>query len=104
MLWDRKWLILLSALAAGVAAFVIATVLPRKYTAEALMVVNTQEINIPDFQTIRSQGTVEPWGARSAALVLSSRELIERTLPAARASGEDKRQETKQPMAMRENM
>lgn len=79
MLWDRKWLILLSALAAGVAAFVIATVLPRKYTAEALMVVNTQEINIPDFQTIRSQGTVEPWGARSAALVLSSRELIERT-------------------------
>lgn len=79
LLWNRKWRIALSALAAGVAAFAIASLMPRSYTAEGLMVVNTQEINIPDFQTIRSQGTIEPWGARSAALVLSSRELVERT-------------------------
>lgn len=79
LLWGKKWRILLSAIAAGIAAFAIATIMPRKYTAEGLMVVNTQEINIPDFQTIRSQGTVEPWGARSAALILGSRELVERT-------------------------
>lgn len=82
LLWDKKWRILLSAIAAGIAAFAIATIMPRKYTAEGLMVVNTQEINIPDFQTIRSirsQGSEDLWNARSAALVLTSREVIERT-------------------------
>lgn len=57
----------------GVAA---STVLPKRYLAEGLLVIDTREINIPEFQSIRSARTVEPWGGRSEARVLSSREMV----------------------------
>jgi capsular exopolysaccharide synthesis family protein len=58
----------------------VATILPKSFYAEGLLVVDTQEINIPDFQTVTSQGTVQPWGARSAARVLVSREVVDKAV------------------------
>ena len=57
----------------GVAAV---PVLPKRYLAEGLLIIDTREINIPEFQSIRSARTVEPWGGRSEARVLSSREMV----------------------------
>lgn len=57
----------------GVAA---SSILPKRYTAEGLLVIDTRELNIPEFESIRSVRTVEPWGGRSEAQVLASPELI----------------------------
>ena len=78
LLRERTGLILVLGLGAAALGFGLGTILPRSFQAEGLLVVDPHEINIPDFQTIRSQGTVEPWGARSAARALVSRELVDR--------------------------
>ena len=78
LLRERAGLILFLGLGVAAVGFGLGTMLPRSFQAEGLLVVDPHEINIPDFQTIRSQGTVEPWGARSAARVLVSRELVEK--------------------------
>jgi succinoglycan biosynthesis transport protein ExoP len=57
----------------GVAASLI---LPKRYAAEGQLVIDTREINIPEFESLRSARTFEPWGGRSEAQVLASRELI----------------------------
>jgi len=77
LLRDRVWLILGLCVIGAVAGFGLGSILPRSFHADSLLIVDTQEINIPEFQTIRSQGTVEPWGARSAARVLVSREVVD---------------------------
>lgn len=78
---------LAAALLLGGAGAWLGTVLPRSYTAEGLLTIDTQRVAIPEFQTIRSERTVEPWGSRSEAKVLSSRLLLER---AARAVALDR--------------
>jgi len=77
LLRERVWMIVGLGVIGAAAGFGIGSVLPRSFHADGLLIVDTQEINIPEFQTIRSQGTVEPWGARSAARVLVSREIVD---------------------------
>ncbi len=69
------WLVLAVFVGAslGVAASLI---LPKRYPAEGQLVIDTREINIPEFESLRSARTFEPWGGRSEAQVLASRELI----------------------------
>lgn len=73
---NRARVILALAALGGAAGFGIASLSPRMFRADGLMLVDTEEINIPDFQNLRSRGTLEPWGARSAARVLVSREVV----------------------------
>jgi capsular exopolysaccharide synthesis family protein len=73
--WRRIFLFALLGAALGVGAGLL---MPPSFQAEGLLVIDTQELTIPEFQTIRSARTVEPWGARSEARVLTSRELVER--------------------------
>ena len=58
----------------------LAIVIGPSYRAEGLLVVETQEFAIPELQAVRSARTVEPWGGRSEAKILTSRALIERTV------------------------
>jgi polysaccharide biosynthesis transport protein len=69
------WL-LLAMLVGGVLGVAASAVLPERYLAEGLLVIDTRELNIPEFQSIRSARTVEPWGGRSEGQVLASREMV----------------------------
>ena len=59
---ERLWLILLSGIVLGLLGYAAGKILPPSFTAEGLMVMETQRVNIPDFQTVLSDRTVEPWG------------------------------------------
>lgn len=75
--------VVLIALCAFLAAFVgwgVGILLPSKYEAEGLLVIDTKEFSIPELQTIRSARTAEPWGGRSEARILTSPELIRQTV------------------------
>jgi capsular exopolysaccharide synthesis family protein len=72
--------IALAVIAGGITGYFAGSVLPPSYTAEGLFVVDTHELNIPVLRTITSQRTVEPWGARSEARVLTSHENVERAV------------------------
>lgn len=78
--WKHFWLILLCGLVMGGLGFAAGKLLPRSYTAEGLMVMETQRLNIPDFQTVLSERTVEPWGGRSEAQVITSRATVARAV------------------------
>lgn len=78
LLWEKKGIITLAILAFAVAGLVLGLALPKHYQADGIVVIDAQEIDIPDFSTVRSLGTVEPWGTRSAAQVLGSREVVEK--------------------------
>jgi capsular exopolysaccharide synthesis family protein len=78
---------LLGGIALGAAGAWFGTLLPRAWTAEGLLTIDTQRVAIPEFQTVSSERTVEPWGARSEAKVLTSRAMVE---AAVRASGLDR--------------
>lgn len=71
LLWIGLAVLLGGALGVG-----IGKLLPKRYQAEGLLVIDTRELTIPEFQSIRSSRTVEPWGGRSEARVLASRELV----------------------------
>lgn len=77
LVWEKKAIIAIAILAFSAASLALGVALPRHYQAEGIVVIDAQEIDIPDFKTVRSLGTVEPWGTRSAGRVLSSREVIE---------------------------
>lgn len=77
LVWEKKGIITISIVAFAVAGLVLGLVLPKHYQADGIVVIDAQEIDIPDFTTVRSLGTVEPWGTRSAAQVLGSRAVIE---------------------------
>lgn len=72
--------VLALALIAGFIGFGIGTLLPPKYRAEGLLVIDTQELNIQDLMATRSSRTVEPWGGRSEARILTSDALIRQTV------------------------
>jgi capsular exopolysaccharide synthesis family protein len=61
----------------GLIAYQAAKALPPWYTASGLLVVDTLRSNIPELQTLESDRTVEPWGGRSEARVLTSQQMIE---------------------------
>lgn len=67
----------LSGLLLGVTAAVL---VPPTWRAEGLLVIDTQELDIQGLSTIRSARTVEPWGGRSEARILTSRELVEKAI------------------------
>lgn len=69
------WLVL-AMLAGGALGVTAGMVLPKRYLAEGLLVIDTREVAIPEFQSIRSTRTVEPWGGRSEARVLDSPEMV----------------------------
>jgi uncharacterized protein involved in exopolysaccharide biosynthesis len=74
-LLGRNWLWLVLALGTGL-GIGASLILPERYAAEGLLVIDTREINIPEFQSVRSSRTVEPWGGRSEARVLDSRAMV----------------------------
>ena len=76
----NMFLIAIAALAAGFIAWGIGILIPPKYEAEGLLVIETQEFNIPELQALRSSRTVEPWGGRSEARILTSPDLIRQTV------------------------
>ncbi|MEZ5932733.1 MAG: polysaccharide biosynthesis tyrosine autokinase [Alphaproteobacteria bacterium] len=73
----RKGLILLAMIVGGLIAYHVARALPPWYTANGLLVVDTLRSNIPELDTLTSNRTVEPWGGRSEARVLTSQQMIE---------------------------
>ncbi|NJO36545.1 MAG: hypothetical protein HC871_01680 [Rhizobiales bacterium] len=73
----RKGLILLAMIVGGLIAYHAARTLPPWYTASGLLVVDTRRSNIPELETLTSNRTVEPWGGRSEARVLTSQQMID---------------------------
>ena len=61
----------------GLIAYHAAKSLPPWYTASGLLVVDTQRSNIPELNITVSDRTVEPWGGRSEARVLTSQQMID---------------------------
>jgi polysaccharide biosynthesis transport protein len=76
----RHWMTLGFAVVIGAGLGIAAVdVLPHRYRAEGLLTIDTRELNIPEFQSIRSSRssrTTESWGGRSEARVLESREMV----------------------------
>jgi polysaccharide biosynthesis transport protein len=79
---ERLWLILLSGIVLGLIGYAAGKILPPSFTAEGLMVMETQRVNIPDFQTVLSDRTVEPWGGRSEVHVITSYATVSRAVNA----------------------
>ncbi|MEZ5846439.1 MAG: polysaccharide biosynthesis tyrosine autokinase [Geminicoccaceae bacterium] len=75
--WGR---VLLSIVLGAFIGIGLAILLPRTWHAEGLLVIETQELGIPELATVRSARTVEPWGGRSEARILTSRALVERAV------------------------
>ena len=73
----RKGIIILSMIVGGLIAYHVAKSLPPWYTASGLLVVDTYKATIPELDTFTSDRTVEPWGGRSEARVLTSQQMID---------------------------
>lgn len=73
----RKGVIVLAMIVGGLIAYHAAKALPPWYTASGLLVVDTLRSNIPELDTLSSDRTVEPWGGRSEARVLTSQQMID---------------------------
>jgi len=73
----RKGFILLAMIVGGLIAYHAAKSLPPWYTASGLLVVDTLRSNIPELETLTSNRTVEPWGGRSEARVLTSQQMVD---------------------------
>lgn len=69
-----------AAILTGFVGWGTGVLLPPTYKAEGLLVIDTQQFNMPELQSMRSVRTVEPWGARSEALILTSPDLIRQTI------------------------
>ena len=73
----RKGFIILAIIVGGLIAYHVAKNLPPWYTASGLLVVDTYKATIPELDTFTSERTVEPWGGRSEARVLTSQQMID---------------------------
>lgn len=76
LLWRRKTLLLLAMLVGMALGVWLAEVRPRTYTAEGLLVIDTAQLAIPELSPVASGRTVEPWGGRSEARILTARETV----------------------------
>ncbi|MEL6961645.1 MAG: polysaccharide biosynthesis tyrosine autokinase [Pseudomonadota bacterium] len=76
-LFRRKGFILLAMIVGGLIAYHVAKAVPPWYTATGLLVVDTLQSNIPELEAVQSNRTVEPWGGRSEARVLTSPQMID---------------------------
>ncbi len=73
----RKGFIILSIIVGGLIAFHVAKNVPPWYTATGLLVVDTYKATIPELDTFTSDRTVEPWGGRSEARVVTSQQMVD---------------------------
>ena len=72
----RKGFILLAMIVGGLIAYHAAKAMPPWYTSTGLLVIDTLQSNIEEFE-LQSNRTVEPWGGRSEARVLTSPQMID---------------------------
>ena len=77
VLWRHAHILLAAALACAVLAVAVGRLLPPRYDAQGILRIDTQEVTIPELQTVRESESRNPWQARSEATVLTSRELVE---------------------------
>ncbi len=75
-LWRRKLLLALAAVIGIAAGMAFSTLREPRYSAEGLLVIDTAHISIPELSALASGRTVEPWGGRSEARILTARETV----------------------------
>jgi len=76
LLWRQKWLLLLALLAGSALGLGLVELRQRSYTAEGLLVIDTARLTIPELSPLASGRTVEPWGGRSEARILTARDTV----------------------------
>ncbi|MBL4588498.1 MAG: hypothetical protein JKY11_00265 [Alphaproteobacteria bacterium] len=82
LLWRRKWIVILIMLVALVSAFFITTVLPTRYTANALVLIESERIDHSsiDLQNFMSSMRLDTTVVLSEVEVLKSQELGRRVV------------------------
>lgn len=75
-LWRRKLLLALAAIIGVAAGVGLAAMREPRYAAEGLLVIDTAHISIPELSALASGRTVEPWGGRSEARILTARDTV----------------------------
>ena len=76
LLAGRKLVLALAALAGLGLGLAVAELRPARYAAEGLLVIDTARLTIPELSPLASGRTVEPWGGRSEARILTARETL----------------------------
>jgi hypothetical protein len=77
-IWRRRWLITLLVLPLMCATFVVAELMPRRYTAQGAIVIASRKYMIPELESI-STPTGDISIVRSEMAVLSSRTALRRS-------------------------
>ena len=76
LLAGRKLILALAALLGLGLGFAMAELRPSRYAAEGLLVIDTARLAIPELSPLASGRTVEPWGGRSEAQILTARATV----------------------------
>jgi len=76
LLLRRKRVLFVAAVLGAALGVAAAEFRPKNHTAEGLLVVDTTRLAIPEVSPVASARTVEPWGGRSEARILTARETI----------------------------
>ena len=84
-LWRRKLLVALAAVLGISLGLGLASVREPRYAAEGLLVIDTAHISIPELSALASGRTVEPWGGRSEARILTARDTVAAAVDRARS-------------------
>lgn len=75
-LWRRKLLLALAAVLGTAIGIGSAGLREEHYAADGLLVIDTAHISIPELSALESGRTVEPWGGRSEARILTARDTV----------------------------
>lgn len=75
-LFRRKVLLALGVTAGVALGLLAASLKPERFSAEGLLVIDTARLTIPELSPLASNRTVEPWGGRSEARILTTREIV----------------------------
>lgn len=76
LLARNKLVLTLAALVGLLLGAAFAEIRPSRYAAEGLLVIETARLTIPELSPLASSRTVEPWGGRSEARILTARETV----------------------------
>ncbi len=76
LLGRRKLALTAAALIGLACGLAFAELRPSRHAAEGLLVIDTARLAIPELSPLASSRTVEPWGGRSEARILTSRETV----------------------------
>jgi len=77
ILWNRRMVLVAAALTAAVCGFILASVLPRMYTANGLVVVEPRKVSIDEMGVGLTGATMEMTRIQTEADILRSRSMIE---------------------------